>query len=107
MNTTLTVRHLENNDIIKGHFDERAERLKKHLEGFKDDLVYLHGTLEKNPHKEEFYATLSLFLPSIALHCREQGEDFGAAINTAFSDIARQVEKHIDKLNREKRRKIR
>jgi ribosomal subunit interface protein len=107
MNTTFTVRHLENNDIIKGTFEDRAVKLKEHLKRFKDDLTYLHGTLEKNPHKDEFYATLSLFLPSVALHCREQGGDYAAALNTAFSDIVRQLEKHIDKLNREKRRRVR
>lgn len=107
MKTTFTVRHLENDDIIKGHFEERASKLQKHVKRFKDELVYLHGTLERNPHREEFYATLSLFLPTLALHCREKGADYATALNFAFLDITRQVEKHIDKLNREKRRKER
>lgn len=104
MNTTFTVRHLENNDIIKSHFEDRAAKLRQHLDRFKDDLIYLHGTLEKNPHKDEFYATLSLFLPSVALHCREQSGDFGSALNAAFTDLVRQAEKHIDKLNQKQRR---
>lgn len=105
MKTILTVRHLENNSIIQGHFQERAEKLNQHLKRFKDDLVYLHGTLDKNPHKEEFYATLSLFLPTTALHCMERGFDFVAAMNAAFLDMVRQVEKHTDKIVREKRRR--
>lgn len=107
MKTTFTVRHLENDDIIKGHFEDRAEKLEKHVKRFKDDLVYLHGTLEKNPHREEFYATLSLFLPTLALHAREKGLDYATAMNFAFADIVRQIEKHVDKLNREKRRQVR
>ena len=107
MKTTFLTRHLESDDIFKNHFEDKAAWLGKHLKRFKEDLVYLHGMLEKNPHKEEFYSTLSLFLPTTALHCREAGPDFASAINLAFLDMARQIEKHKAKLIREKRRKVR
>ncbi|HAJ57378.1 MAG TPA: hypothetical protein DCL35_06375 [Candidatus Omnitrophica bacterium] len=107
MKTTFTVRHVEKDSIIQDYFDDRAQKLQKHLKRFKDDLVYLHGMLEKNPHREEFYASLSLFLPTLALHCREKGEDFVTAMNASFQDIIRQLEKHVDKMNREKRRRVR
>jgi ribosomal subunit interface protein len=107
MKTTFLTRHLEESDIFKKHFEEKALKLGKHLKRFHEDLVYLHGMLEKNPHKEEFYATLSLFLPTTALHCREAGSDFSSAINSAFLDLGRQIEKHKSKLIREKRRRVR
>lgn len=107
MKTTFTVRHMEKNSIVTDHFNERVEMLSNHLKKFKDELVYLHGTLERNPHKSEFYAGLTLYLPSLAIHSRERAKDFGLALSFAFSDIVRQLEKHIDKLNREKRRSIR
>ena len=95
MKTTFTTRHIEmeSDDIIKGHFEDRAGKLGKYLKRFRDDLIYLHGTLERNPHKDEFYATLSLFLPTTALHCRERGQDYASALNLAFLDIARQIDK--------------
>ena len=104
MKSTFATRHLENNEVIKSHFQERVGRLEKYLKRFREDLVYLHGTLEKNPHKDEFYATLSLFLPTVALHCRERGSDYSSALNNAFLDMGRQIEKHKEKLIREKRR---
>jgi len=107
MKTTFTVTHLESNDIIKRHFDDKVQRLGKYLKRFKDDLIYLHGALDKNPHQDEFYASLSLYLPSVVLHCRERGTDYASALNTAFLDMARQIEKHKEKLIREKRRKVR
>ena len=107
MKTTFTVTHLESNEIIAGHFNDRAQRLGKYLKRFKDDLIYLHGALDKNPHKDEFYASLSLYLPSAVLHCRERGTDYASALNTAFLDMMRQIEKHKEKLIREKRRKVR
>jgi ribosomal subunit interface protein len=108
MKTTFTVSHVEEDPAFKAFFDQKAARVEKHLKRFRDDLVYLHGVLDKNPHKkDEFFASLSLFLPSAALHCRERGQDHVAAINAAFLDLARQIEKHKAKLTREKRRQER
>ena len=107
MKTTFNVRHMDKNSIVQDHFDERVLMLSKHLKRFKDDLTFLHATLEKNPHKNEFYSTLTLYLPSVALHSREKDKDFGLALSFAFSDIVRQLEKHADKMGREKRRKVR
>jgi ribosomal subunit interface protein len=107
MKTTFTVRHVEDDSAVRGHFEDRCQKLQKYLKRFKEDQVFLHGTLEKNPHREDFFATLSLFLPFVALHCRERGGDSLAAMNAAFLDIIRQVEKHTEKLDREKRRRER
>lgn len=107
MKTAFVTSHVEDNGTMRDSFEERASRLEKHVKRFKDDLVFLHGAVDKNPHKHEFYATLSLYLPSVTLHCRERGGDFTSALNSAFLDIARQIEKYKDKINREKRRKSR
>jgi len=108
MKTTFTVSHVEEDPAFKEYFDQKAAKAKKYLKRFSDDLVYLHGVLDKNPHKkDEFFASLSLFLPSVAIHCRERGQDHVAALNAAFLDLARQIEKHKSKLTREKRRRER
>jgi len=109
MNITFTMSHVEEDQAaIKEYFDQGAAKVAKHLKRFKDDLTSLHGALDKNPHKkDEFFASLSLFLPSAAIHCRERGKDYCAAINAAFLDLARQIEKHKAKLTREKRRQER
>ncbi len=108
MNITFTMSHVEEDPAIKECFDQKAAKVAKHLKRFKDDLTSLHGVLDKNPHKkDEFFASLSLFLPSAAIHCRECGKDYCAAINAAFLDLARQIEKHKAKLTREKRRQER
>ncbi len=109
MKTTFAIRHaeMEQEDEIKACFQDRTKKLGKYLIRFKDDLIYLHGDFDKNPHKEEFYASLSLYLPAAAMHCRERGEDFTAAINAAFLDLTRQIKKQKDKMGREKRRQVR
>jgi ribosomal subunit interface protein len=103
MKAELTTHHMEDDSVIRDHFQERVERLKKYIMGFKDESIHLHGTLDKNPHKEEFYASLSLYLPSVVLHCREQGLDCVSALNSAFSDMIKQVKKRKEKLGRQRR----
>ncbi len=107
MKVTLAFSHMQEDPIIKDYYVERAQKLKNHMKRFKDELVYLHGSLDKNPHKEEFYVSLSLYLPTMTLHCRETGFDYEAAMNGAFLGLIRQVEKHTDKLSKEKRRRVR
>ncbi len=107
MQTTFVVRHMEESPDIKAYFEDRVSRIRKYLMRFKEELTTLHASLDKNPHKGEYFASLSLYIPSGALHCRERAEDAKAALSEAFLDMARQIEKHKDKLTREKRRKLR
>ena len=104
MKVTFSARCQDMEKDVRGFFFEKASKLEVYLKRFKEDLVTLHGSLEKNPHKDEFYATVSLYLPTGVLYCREDGEDPGSAINLVFLDIVRQIKKHKDKLNIEKRR---
>ncbi len=107
MKTTLVFSHMEESARARGVFGEKANKIAKHLKRFGDDLVFLHGALDKNPHKEEFHASLTLYLPTTTMHARERAAEYGRAFNEAFLDLARQLRKHKDKLTREKRRTTR
>ena len=107
MKTTLVFSHMEESAQARGVFMEKVGKVAKHLKRFKDDQAALHGALDKNPHKEEFHASLTLYLPTTTLHVRECAQEYGAAFNKAFQDLARQVRKHKDKLTLEKRRTTR
>jgi len=102
--TTLVFSHMEESALARGAFLEKSGKIAKHLKRFKDDQAALHGALDKNPHKEEFQASLTLYLPTTTLHVRESGPEYGAAFNKAFLALARQLKEHKDKLTREKRR---
>jgi len=102
--TTLVFSHMAESEPARGVFEGKACKIAKHLKRFGDDLVTLHGALDKNPHKEEFHASLTLYLPTTTVHSRERGAQYERAFNEAFLDLARQLRKHKDKLTREKRR---
>ena len=104
MKTTLVFSHMEESAQAHSVFLEKGGKVAKHLKRFKDDQVALHGALDKNPHKEEFHASLTLYLPSVTLHARERAEEYGMAFNRAFLDLIRQLAKYKDKRVRERRR---
>jgi len=105
--TTLVFSHMEENEQARQAFGERASRIAKYLKRFREDQVFLHGALDKNPHKEEFYASLTLYLPTATMHARERAVDYGAAFTEAFLVLSRQLAKYKDKSTREKRRTTR
>ena len=107
MKATLSFSHMKESAPVRSVFLEKGRKVAKHLKRFKDDQVALHGALDKNPHKEEFHASLTLYLPSATLHVRECAEEYGTAFNEAFLDLARQLRKYKDKRIREKRRTAR
>lgn len=104
MRIAFTSRCPDKDSHIRDCFYEKAEKIEQYLKRFKDELVHMHGAIEENPHKEEFFATISLYLPTGVLYCRKSDDDYAGAINEAFLDLVRQLKKHKDKLNREKRR---
>lgn len=104
MQVTLAVRHFNKNKEIEDYFDERVSRLRHHLSNFKDDLIFIHGNLDRNPHKEEFYASVNVYLPSMTLHSRENAVDLLSAINLAFNAVIRQAEKFKAKLRKSYKR---
>jgi len=105
--TTLVFSHMKESVQARRVFLEKGEKIAKHLKRFKDDLVALHGALDKNPHKEEFHASLTLYLPSATLHARECAAEYGVAFSKVFLDLVRQLKKYKDKRIREKRRTAR
>jgi ribosomal subunit interface protein len=90
--------HREIDDEAKSHL-EKLERL---LKRYDPDLVQLHGSLEKQAHKDDlkFSLSLNLTLPTGTLHATGEGSDVRASAKAAFAEIEAQVKKHQQKLRK-------
>src|ERR1700729_926129 len=77
---------------------EKLNRLLKH---YAVDLVHLHGSLEKTPHKPEFQYALNLTLPTGTLHATAAGTLPLGAAKGAFAELEKQVKKHQQKLRKD------
>jgi ribosomal subunit interface protein len=91
--------HREIDDEAKSHL-EKLERL---LKRYDPDLVQLHGSLEKQAHKDDlkFSLSLNLTLPTGTLHATGEGSDVRASAKAAFAEIEAQVKKHQQKLRKD------
>ena len=80
------------------HFIEKLNRL---LKRYSPDLVLLHGSIEKTPHKNEFSYSLNLTLPTGTMHATGVGADVRKSVKAAFAEIESQVKKHQAKLRKD------
>ena len=98
MNLTLSYRNVEKSAAIEELVDRHLNKLSKLLKTYAPELVHLHGTFDKNPHKPEYYLSLNLALPSGQIHCTGEGSSLPVAVRNAFAELRRQFKKHMEKL---------
>ena len=86
---------------IEKEFARHIEKHNRLLKRYDPDLVQLHCTLEKTPHRIEFAFSLNLTLPSGSLQATGRGADARAGAKVAFAEIESQVKKHQEKLRKD------
>ncbi len=98
MKIALSYKNLVKNGNLEEQFVKNIRKLERFLSSYQPDLVQLHATLEKNPHKEEYYISLNLALPTGQLHATGEGSDTQVSTRRAFEELRTQLGKHIGKL---------
>jgi ribosomal subunit interface protein len=86
---------------ITQEFERHIEKLNKLLARYAPDLVQLHASVEKVPHKPKSSFSLNLTLPTGTLHASGEGSDVRAGAKIAFAEIETQVKKHQAKLRKD------
>lgn len=104
MRIRLNYKNLRNSSDLEEFVNKRIERLGEHLQEVHEDLLHLHGTLEKNPHRDEFYSIFSLYLPHTVFHCRAKANDIFSTINFGFDKLIAQIEKRRSRFKSRKKR---
>jgi ribosome-associated translation inhibitor RaiA len=101
MKITYSHIELEYRVEIEHETERHAEKLNRLLKHYAADLVHLHGTLEKTPHKPEFRYAVNLTLPTGTLHASAAGTLPVGAAKGAFAELETQVKKHQQKLRKD------
>lgn len=91
----------EYQEAIEHETERHAEKLNRLLKHYAADLVYLHGSLEKTPHKPEFNFSVNLNLPTGTLYATGVGADALGSAKAAFAELEKQVKKHQAKLRKD------
>jgi ribosome-associated translation inhibitor RaiA len=88
-------------ESIEVEFTRHVDKLNRLLKKYPPDLVELHSSVDRTPHKAEFCFSLHLTLPTGVLHATGLGSEVRAAAKAAFAEIEGQVKKHQQKLRRD------
>src|SRR5664279_6067745 len=72
----------------------QLEKLSKHLQVFRPELVHVKGIVEENSAREGFVVSLNLRLPSGQMAAQEKSPVAATAIKTAFDGLIEQLKHH-------------
>ena len=72
----------------------QLEKLSKHLQVFRPELVHVKGIVEENSAREGFVVSLNLRLPSGQMAAQEKSGTAAAAIRAAFDALIEQLKRH-------------
>jgi ribosome-associated translation inhibitor RaiA len=99
----ITYSHIEPEfqEAIEHETERQAEKLNRLLKHYAADLVYLHESLEKTPHKQEFNFSVNLNVPTATLYATGVGADALGSAKAAFAELEKQVKKHQAKLRKD------
>jgi ribosomal subunit interface protein len=101
MKITYSQIEVEVRESIDKECAHHIEKLNRLLKRYDPDLVQLHCTVEKTPHRIEFAFSLNLTLPTGSLQATGYGSDARAGAKVAFAEIEGQVKKHQEKLRKD------
>ncbi|MCX7121906.1 MAG: ribosome-associated translation inhibitor RaiA [Gammaproteobacteria bacterium] len=95
----ITFRGLTHSDAVKTHIDERIDKLQQYC----DSIIACHVVVEyenKNQNRGNLHNTrLTLTIPGKELvSTHNDDEDMYVSIRTAFDDMTRQLESHVELL---------
>lgn len=99
----ITYSHVEAGfrEFIEKECARNFEKLNRLLKRYTPDLVQLHISLEKVPHRVEYSFSLNLTFPTGTLHALGLGGDVRASAKAAFAEIEGQVKKHQERLRKD------
>ena len=93
MNVHFSYKISKTSDLEK-QTQHQLEKLSKHLQVFRPELVHVKGIVEENSAREGFVVSLSLRLPSGQMATQEKSATAAAAIRAAFDALIEQLKRH-------------
>jgi ribosomal subunit interface protein len=106
MRVDTSFKYLEQSEFINNVLENNFRKVKRRIQIFRHNQpVRMSVHIEKNPHREQFFCHLHLYLPtSKVLVADEKSASSSLAINKAFSALTRQLDKEKHKWQKQQRR---
>jgi len=89
---------------VEREFQTQVQKLARRLQVFRPELVHLHGLVEQNSPREGTVVSLDLRIPSGDIASRQNGTVATVAIKGAFTELTKQLSRHMELLRSQRRR---
>lgn len=100
MRTEISLKNINRTESLVQAIEDDADKVAGRLRRLKEESSHLSVHVEKNPHKEQYYCWLNLYLPSKVIHVRETMSTLSKATTKAFHALLIQVDKYKYKVER-------
>jgi len=105
MKVDVSLKYLEKSEFVSNILDKGVSKIERRVQIFKkDDPIHVSVTVEKNPHKEEYFCRSHVYLPNKVLAAQEKGAKLAIAVNKTFDALSKQLGKVKDKVEHLRRR---
>lgn len=106
MRVDVSFKHLEKSSILESVIDKNIRRVERRIKIFKsDEAIHLSFHLEKNPHRDEYFCWINMYMPFKVLKAYNRMISSSAAINGSFAALIKQLDKFKYRLERHLRKK--
>ena len=101
MRVDVSLKNMKSSSILEEGIQKNIDKVSKRLKGVKkDSAVHISVHIEKNPHKEQFFCWVTVYLPTKVLTAKRAGGEIFTIINNVFLALLKQMEKVKYKIER-------
>lgn len=79
---------------LEAAIERHIQKVEKLLKHYAPDLVQLHGSFERHPHRAEYAFAVDLSLPTGTLCATASGPSLTTCARKAFAELEAQIKKH-------------
>lgn len=90
---------------VEHEFQTQIQKLARRLQVFRPKLVHVHALVEQNSTREGTVVSLDLRIPSGEMASKEHGTPPVAAVKAAFTELQKQLARHMEQLRSQRRRR--
>jgi len=102
----ISFKNFKKSEILSTTIEKDIKKIEKRLKLFKKEVpIHLSLHIEKNPHKEEYFSWVNLYLPFKVLHAKESAKTSVSSINKVFKALIKQIDKFKHRLEKHLRKK--
>ncbi|MBN2121287.1 MAG: HPF/RaiA family ribosome-associated protein [Candidatus Omnitrophica bacterium] len=106
MRVDVSFKNMESSDYLDNVISKYLDRVKRRIKIFKsDDPVHLTLHIEKNYHREEYFAWVNLYLPKKVLRAQQKAPEASLSVNKVSQALIRQIDKYKVMIERHLQRK--